>query len=288
MQSLRRPRPFAQVNVFSHQPYAGNPVAVVLDGTNLTDSQMQDFARWTNLAETTFVCPSTTPEADYLLRIFTTVGELPFAGHPTLGSAQAWLSAGNRPHTPGVITQECAAGLVRISVPQPNDVALSALLAFTAPPTVRTDPLEPSVLEQLLAGCGLTPDQVVAHQWVDNGPGWCAVLLSTAEEVLAVEPQYPVLGDLKVGLVGVQPEGHPSYLEVRAFVGPESSEDPVTGSLNASLAQWLIRDGLAPTTYTASQGSRVGSDGQIHVSTEGPDVLIGGECTVCIDGTVVL
>ncbi|MDO4918276.1 PhzF family phenazine biosynthesis protein [Kocuria sp.] len=279
-----RSRPFAQVDVFSAEPCLGNPVAVVLDGAGLTDEQMARFARWTNLSETTFVLPATSSEADYRLRIFTPDRELPFAGHPTLGSARAWLAAGNAPRTPGRLVQECAAGLVRVHV---SDDA--AELAFEAPPTVRSGDLEPEVLRAVATGLGLRDEQVVAHQWVDNGPGWVAVLLPSAQDVLALEPDYTALGEHKVGVVGPTAEDCDHRFEVRAFVpGPEGYEDPVTGSLNASLAQWLIRTGRAPARYEARQGTRKGRCGVVRVDSDTDGVRVGGRCTVCILGEVTL
>ncbi|WP_423446560.1 PhzF family phenazine biosynthesis protein [Kocuria sp. KSNUG] len=284
MTSAPRCRPFAQVDVFSAEPFLGNPVAVVLDGADLTDEQMARFANWTNLSETTFVLPPTSPDADYRLRIFTPDRELPFAGHPTLGSARAWLAAGNTPRG-DVIVQECAAGLVRV---HPSDDA--AALAFEAPPTLRSGDLAPDVLEPITTGLGLRPDQVVAHQWVDNGPGWAAVLLRSADEVLALEPSFTALGAHKVGVLGPAPEGSEHRFEVRAFVpGATGYEDPVTGSVNASLAQWLVRTGRAPQDYTARQGTRMGRRGLVRVNADATGaVRVGGHCTVCVSGSVVL
>ncbi|MGX5669744.1 PhzF family phenazine biosynthesis protein [Kocuria rhizophila] len=284
MASAPRSRPFAQVDVFSAEPFLGNPVAVVLDGADLADEQMARFANWTNLSETTFVLPPTSPDADYRLRIFTPDRELPFAGHPTLGSARAWLAAGNTPRG-DVIVQECAAGLVRV---HPSDDA--AALAFEAPPTLRSGDLSPDVLEPITTGLGLRSDQVVAHQWVDNGPGWAAVLLRSADEVLALEPAFAALGAHKVGVLGPAPEDSEHRFEVRAFVpGATGYEDPVTGSLNASLAQWLVRTGRAPKDYTARQGTRLGRRGLVRVSADATGaVRVGGQCTVCVSGSVVL
>lgn len=290
MTSLPRSRPFAQVDVFSADPYLGNPVAVVLDGSDLTDEQMARFARWTNLSETTFVLPATTADADYRLRIWTPHGELPFAGHPTLGSARAWLRAGNDPRVAGTLVQECAAGLVRIHAPssgssEDDDAALS----FEAPPTVRSGDLEDDVLRTIVEGLGITARDVLAHQWVDNGPGWAAVVPDSADKVLALDPDVAALGAHKVGVVGPAPEGSAHRFEVRAFVpGARGYEDPVTGSLNASLAQWLIRTDRTPREYVARQGTRLGRRGLVHVSSLGEDVLVGGACTVCVSGSVLL
>lgn len=290
MTALPRSRPFAQVDVFSAEPYLGNPVAVVLDGSDLSDEQMARFARWTNLSETTFVLPATTADADYRLRIWAPHGELPFAGHPTLGSARAWLRAGNDPRVAGTLVQECAAGLVRIHAPssgssEDDDAALS----FEAPPTVRSGDLEDDALRTIVEGLGITARDVLARQWVDNGPGWAAVVLDSADKVLALDPDVAALGAHKVGVVGPAPEGSAHRFEVRAFVpGARGYEDPVTGSLNASLAQWLIRTDRTPREYVARQGTRLGRRGLVHVSSLGEDVLVGGACTVCVSGSVLL
>jgi PhzF family phenazine biosynthesis protein len=278
----QRTRAFAQVDVFGAEPYLGNPVAVVLDGTDLDDAAMAGFARWTNLSETTFVLPATTAEADYRLRIFTPGGELPFAGHPTLGSAHAWLTTGGSPRRPGVLVQECALGLVELRV---TDAGIS----FKAPPRVRTGPLDEELLARIVAGLRIDPGAVVAHEWVDNGPGWAAVQLATAAEVLALEPEDAGMAGLTVGVVGAHPAGAPEQFEVRAFCAPIGvREDPVTGSLNASIAQWLISTGAAPASYRAAQGSRVGRRGIVSIRQEDGDVWVGGASTTCIAGEVQL
>ncbi|MDX2377252.1 PhzF family phenazine biosynthesis protein [Microbacterium sp. LRZ72] len=275
-----RERAFAQVDVFSATPFLGNPVAVVLDADGLSDEAMARFARWTNLSETTFVLPPRAASADYRLRIFTPGGELPFAGHPTLGSAHAWLESGGEPGDPDVIVQECGAGLVQIR-------QTDAGLAFAAPATTRSGPLEPALLARVAAALGIGVDRVVAHGWVDNGPGWLAVQLSTAEEVLALDPDLSGVRDLMIGVVGAHPDGR---FELRAFapaIGVD--EDPVTGSLNASVAQWLIGRGAAPSRYTASQGARVGREGTIAVTTDAASqVWVGGPSTTGIRGRVLI
>jgi PhzF family phenazine biosynthesis protein len=259
---------------------------VVLDGTGLSDAQMQAFAAWTQLSETTFVLPPT-PEgvaggADYRVRIFTPGAELPFAGHPTLGSCAAWLAAGGVAAQPDVVVQECGVGLVRIR----RD---GARLAFAAPPLQRSGPLDEPLLACIAAGCGLPRAAIVGHQWVDNGPGWCAVLLPSAAEVLAVKPDWARLGPVNLGLVAPQPAGADTQFEVRAFVPTLGvPEDPVTGSLNAGLAQWLIGAGLAPRAYVAAQGAALGRAGRVHVQHDGTDCWIGGEVAFCIEGTVEL
>lgn len=276
------PRPFAQVDVFSPTPLRGNPVAVVLDAQDLDDDQMALFARWTNLSETTFVLPPTTPDADYRLRIFTPGGELPFAGHPTLGSAHAWLEAGGEPAGEDLV-QECGAGLVALRRSE-------GTLAFAAPPTIRSGPLDSELLARVVAALGVDADRVVDHQWVDNGPGWLALLLRSAHDVLAVEPDLDALAGLDVGVVGPHRAGGDAAFEVRAFApGVGVGEDPVTGSLNASLAQWLIGSGRAPASYRATQGARLGRAGVVAVDTDQDGtVWIGGATTTRIRGTVTL
>jgi PhzF family phenazine biosynthesis protein len=273
-------RRFHQLDVFSAQPLKGNPLAVVHAAEGLDDATMAAFARWTNLSETTFLLPPTEPTADYRVRIFTPGGELPFAGHPTLGSCAAWLAAGGVPKQGGTVVQECGVGLVRIR----RD---GARLAFAAPPLRRTGPLDEPLLARIAAGLGLPRDAIVQHQRVDNGPGWCAVMLRSAAEVLAVKPDWALLGPVKLGLVGPQPAGADTLFEVRAFVPTLGvPEDPVTGSLNAGLAQWLIGAGLAPRAYVAAQGAALGRAGRVHVQHDGSDCWIGGDVAFCIEGAV--
>jgi PhzF family phenazine biosynthesis protein len=274
---------FKQVDVFTDQPTQGNPLAVVLGADALSDAQMAAFANWTNLSETTFVLKPSAPEADYRVRIFTTQGELPFAGHPTLGSCHGWLENGGQPKGQDII-QECAVGLVRIR----RD---GARLAFAAPPLLRSGELEPALLERVCRGLGLTPAQVRASQWVDNGPGWLALLLNSRAEVLALQPDYSQLEGLMVGVVGPwQPEdGDEADFELRAFVAGEGMpEDPVTGSLNASVAQWLIGAGIAPSSYRASQGTVLGRRGRVQIAQQGADIWVGGQVLSCIEGSLTL
>ena len=275
-------RRFDQLDVFSAVPLKGNPLAVVHAAQGLTEATMAAFARWTNLSETTFLLPPVDPRADYRVRIFTPGGELPFAGHPTLGSCHAWLAAGGQPRQPGRVVQECGVGLVHIR-------REGARLAFAAPPLRRTGPVDETLLARIAAGLGVTRAEILQHQWVDNGPGWCAVMLPSAERVRAVRPDFARLGDVKLGLVGAFPPGHPAAFEVRAFVPSLGvPEDPVTGSLNAGLAQWLIGAGLAPPAYEAVQGTALGRDGRVHVVREGDTVWIGGDVAPCITGHVLL
>jgi PhzF family phenazine biosynthesis protein len=275
-------RRFHQVDVFTDQPLRGNPLAVVHDAQGLSDADMAALARWTHLSETTFVLPPTDPGADYRVRIFTPGGELPFAGHPTLGTCQAWLWAGGRPRDPEVIVQQCGVGLVRVR----RD---GARLAFAAPPLRRTGPLADADLATLCRALGLQTDQVRDHQWVDNGPGWCALLLHDAQTVLSVRPDLQALGSIKLGLIGPHPEGGVADFEVRAFVPAMGiGEDPVTGSLNAGLAQWLIGAGLAPNPYRVRQGTCVGADGRVYLSRMDGDVWVAGQVVPVIQGQIGL
>ncbi|MHB8295113.1 MAG: PhzF family phenazine biosynthesis protein [Acidimicrobiales bacterium] len=275
-------RSFQQVDVFSSKPYGGNPVAVVLESEGLTTEEMQRFARWTNLSETTFVLPPEAAGADYRLRIFTASGELPFAGHPTLGSCHAWLSASGQPPAAGRVVQECGAGLVSLRRTPEG-------LAFAAPPLLRSGPAEEELAAQIATALGMDRAEIVDAAWVDNGPGWVAVLLASAEAVLALRPGP--LGGLKLGVVGPYPEGAPSAFEVRAFYPGQSGtfEDPVTGSLNASVAQWLLSTGRARAPYTASQGAVLGRAGRVHISCDQEGTIwVAGSTSTCITGLVEL
>ncbi|MEU8109710.1 PhzF family phenazine biosynthesis protein [Nonomuraea muscovyensis] len=278
-------RPFAQVDVFTAVPYHGNPLAVVLDGRGLTTEQMQRFAHWTNLSETTFVLPPSDPAADYQVRIFTGSGELPFAGHPTLGTCHAWLEAGGVPKAPGEIVQQCGAGLVRVrSTGSDRDRAL----AFAAPPLLRSGPVDEPLAGHIAGLLGIARDEIVDLEWADNGPGWVAVLLRDAEAVLALKPGRV---DLDLGVVGPHPQGSPHAFELRAFYPSEvgTVEDPVTGSLNASVAQWLLRTGRAAAPYVAAQGTVLGRAGRVHISTDDDGgVWVGGSSVTCVTGQVEL
>ncbi len=324
-------RPYQQIDVFTATPYFGNPLAVVLDGTGLDDEAMQRFARWTNLSETTFILPPTeagrAAGADYRVRIFTPGGELPVAGHPTLGSCHAWLEAGDTPQASGatgdtpqasgaagstqperVIVQECGVGLVRLR-------QRGSLLAFAAPPLQRSTP-SPALLAQVATALGLQAPQILAAQLLDNGPVWLGLLLDSPDTVLALDPDHAALKVLgqKVGVASVKRSqdaiqlisrssreakafgGHDARplaepdLEVRAFAAPIGiNEDPVTGSLNASLAQWLIADGHLPERYLAGQGACLGRAGRVHIERDASgQVWVGGTSVTCISGTVTL
>jgi PhzF family phenazine biosynthesis protein len=267
-------RPFKQVDVFTDTPYRGNPVAVVLDADGLSTKEMQRFANWTNLSETTFVLPPASEQADYRVRIFTPTLELPFAGHPTLGTCHAWLE-----HTGGAadaITQECEAGLIPLR-------RIDGRLAFRAPPLVRAGPVEPAIVERAKEVLGV--EEIVDAQWADNGPGWVAFLLESPDAVLAVEPKF---SDLDIGIAALHPDGSP---EVRTFfpTDREYVEDPVTGSFNASLAQWLLASGRASAPYVARQGTAIGRAGRIHVSQDDlGEVWVGGGTVTCVSGEVEL
>ena len=275
-------RRFHQLDVFSDRPLLGNPLAVVHDAMGLSDESMAAFARWTNLSETTFLLPPTDGGADYRVRIFTPTEELPFAGHPTLGSATAWLLAGGAPRDPNFIVQQCGIGLVRLR----RD---GTRLAFAAPPLRRSGPLDEAMLDQIAASLRIARADIVRHQWVDNGPGFCAVMLASAAQVLALQPDFLVMGDLKLGVIAPQAAGADTAFEVRSFVPPSGiNEDPVTGSLNAGLAAWMIGAGLAPNSYVVAQGTALRRAGRVFVDRDGDDIWIGGDSAVCIAGEVTL
>jgi len=270
-------RRFSQVDVFGSGPCSGNPVAVVLDAEGLGDGEMQRFARWTNLSETTFVLPPTDPEADYQVRIFTPVLELPFAGHPTLGTCHAWLEAGGEPRDSEEIAQECGAGLVRIRRGEEG-------LAFAAPPLVRSGPASEEEVARVATTLNLDLSEILAVEWVDNGPGWIAVLLESAERVLELRPG-PL--DLDLGVVGFHPEGAEEAIEVRAFfpLGGVAAEDPVTGSLHGSVAQWLLGSGQLGAPYVATQGGAIDRAGRVHVSQGGDGTIwVGGRTKTILSG----
>jgi len=275
-------RPFRQVDVFTTAPYLGNPVAVVLDAAAMSDDEMARFARWTNLSETTFVLPPDDGEADYRVRIFTPEVELPFAGHPTLGTCHAWLEAGGAPARLGTIVQQCAAGLVRIR-------RAGDRLAFAAPPLLRSGPVDEPLVRHIAEVLGIDRGDIVDAEWADNGPGWVAVLLGSAGAVLALRPGAT---DLDLGVVGPYPPGSPQAFEVRAFtpkLAGGAGEDPVTGSLNASLAGWLLRTGRATAPYVASQGTALGREGRVHVSRDDDGTIwVGGGTVTCVAGQVDL
>ena len=271
---------FSQVDVFSTEPLLGNPVAVVHDADGVTEEQMAAFARWTNLSETTFLLAPTQPGADYRLRIWTPGGELPFAGHPTLGSAHAWLEAGGVPAVDGVLVQECGAGLVRLR--------RGATLAFAAPPLTRSGPVDDADLDAIAVALRVTRDQLVEAAWIDNGPGWVGVVLADADTVLGLRPDWAAFGDLQIGVVGAYPAGGPADVEVRAFCPDLGiTEDPVTGSLNAGIGQWLAGSRL-PSAYVASQGTALLRAGRVHVVKEGQTVWVGGDTRTTISGSVDL
>jgi PhzF family phenazine biosynthesis protein len=281
-------RNFKEVDVFGATPYRGNALAVVLDGTGLSDEAMQHFARWTNLSETTFLVPPQDDSADYRVRIYTPGGELPFAGHPTLGSCHAWLESGGKPRTRGVVVQECKLGLVRIR----RD---GSRLAFAAPPVQRSSP-PPVVLSQVAAALGLKASEVLMAQTLDNGPAWITLLLDSPQTVLKLSPDHGTLRNMgvKVGVAARYERASGSAdspnVEVRAFAAASGIlEDPVTGSLNASLAQWLMGEGYLPDRYVAAQGACVGRSGRAYLERDGSgQVWVGGDSVSCVSGTVML
>ena len=298
-------RSFRQVDVFTSEPYRGNPVAVVADADGISDEEMARFANWTNLSETTFILPPTDPNADYRVRIFTPSSELPFAGHPTIGTCHAWLEAGGTA-TNGRIVQECGVGLVTLR--QSN-----GRLSFAAPELIRGGPVDEADIAKVVVALGVDRSSIIAAKWADNGPGWLAVMLASAEEVLALTPDFTktersgvgVVGEHPIGVVGPNKvgvagrtgaaDGEPA-IEVRAFfsTGAQATEDPVTGSLNASIAQWLLAEGHAGSDigltapYIASQGTVLGRKGRVHVDEVDGDVWIGGDAVTAIVGEVLL
>jgi PhzF family phenazine biosynthesis protein len=274
-------RSFAQIDVFTTERYRGNPVAVVLDGTGLSTGQMQRIASWENLSETTFLLPPTSPEADYRVRIFTPVAELPFAGHPTLGTCHAWLGEGGEPHDGDSIVQECGAGLVPIRRTADG-------LAFAAPPLLRSGPVEEELLAEIAAALRIERSEIVDAAWADNGPGWVAVMLESAEAVLALRPGFV---DLDVGVVGPSTDDAEEAFEVRAFFPKNGAlvEDPVTGSLNASLAQWLLGSGRVEAPYVTRQGTALGRSGRVYVSRDRDGVIwVAGGTVTCVVGEIDL
>ena len=274
--------PFHQVDVFSAVAFKGNPLAVIAEADGLDDAEMQAIANWTNLSETTFLSRPKDTAADYRVRIFTPQRELPFAGHPTLGSYHVWLALGHKPKGNEVI-QECGAGLVRIK----RD---GARLAFAAPPQIRSGDVDPDLKRRIAASLGLGIEAIKAAQWVDNGPGWVAVMLGSRAELLGLKQDYSLLPGQSLGVVApwdAARDGSEAQFEVRAFMG-RGDEDPVTGSLNASLAQWLIGAGIAKPRYVASQGTALGRAGRVHVAQDGDTIWIGGDVTECVAGTITV
>ncbi len=290
-------RAFKQVDVFTAVPFKGNPVAVVLEADGISTDEMQAFANWTNLSETTFVVTPTDPAADYRVRIFTPDVELPFAGHPTIGTCHAWLEAGGTPANPDRVIQECGAGLVPLRTAAGP---AGARLAFAAPPLMKSGEVDESELVDVCKVLQITRDQIVDAQWADNGPGWLAVMLADADAVLALEPDFGAVDFYDIGIVGVHPlgvvapstagdgaaDGEPA-IEVRAFFrsGGQPAEDPVTGSLNAALAQWLLPKGVVSAPYVAAQGTAMGRAGRVFVDEADGEIWVGGDAVTCVDGT---
>ncbi|KPY82421.1 Phenazine biosynthesis protein, PhzF family [Pseudomonas syringae pv. tagetis] len=283
-EALMRSFDFKQLDVFTDQPLLGNPLAVVLGAEGLSDEQMAAFARWTNLSETTFLLEPTDPRADYRVRIFTTLGELPFAGHPTLGSCHAWLESCGVADGEEII-QECGIGLVRIR-------REGSGLAFTAPPLLRSGAVDADLVQRVRLGMGLGADDIIGARWVDNGPGWVAFRLADRASVLALQPDYAQLSGLKIGVIGPWDpavDGEEAHFEVRAFIpGDGMAEDPVTGSLNAGIAHWFLEEGLAPDHYIVSQGAALGRKGRVFIQRTGEDIWVGGSTLTCIEGRVTI
>ena len=289
-------RAFSQVDVFTAVPYRGNPVAVVHDGTGLSDDELQRFANWTNLSETTFLVPPTDPAADYKVRIFTPTAELPFAGHPTIGTCHAWLEAGGVPKQEGTIVQECGLGLISLR-------HAHGRLAFAAPGLLRGGPVDDADLARVCNVLAVDRSAIVDAQWADNGPGWVAVLLESAEAVLALDPDWNaeesydigvvrphpigVAGPHKIGVAGAH-DAEDIAIEVRAFFRSrdQAVEDPVTGSLNAALAQWLLSSGRIEAPYVAAQGTAIGRAGRVYVEEADGEIWVGGDAVTCVTGSV--
>jgi len=273
-------RRFAQLDVFTRVPLRGNPLAVVVDGADMSDDEMARFANWTNLSETTFLLPPTDPSADYRVRIFTTTGELPFAGHPTVGSCRAWLDHGGEPRGQGTIVQECGVGLVDVRVDGDR-------LAFAAPPLLRSGTVEATAIAEIEAAIGV---DVIDAAWADNGPGWIAVEVADADTVRSIEPDFRAVPDLKLGIVGsATTDGGDHDVEVRAFYpgGGVHFEDPVTGSLNAAIAMWLMERDRSLQSYVARQGTVLGRDGRVHLDRDDAGTIwVGGDTVTMITGTV--
>ena len=275
-------RRYSEVDVFSATAYCGNALAVVHDAEGLSTAEMQQFANWTNLAETTFLLAPTDSRADYRVRIFTASEELPFAGHPTLGSARAWLGSGGTVGASGVIMQECEAGLVPVRVRADR-------LAFAAPPLTRYEAIEESRLQQVASVLGIEREHILDSSWIVNGPRWMGIRLASAQDVLALRPDPNRLDDLEIGVVGPHAPGADAQFEVRAFLGGDAVwEDPVTGSLNAGLARWMSDTQVAPSNYVAAQGTVLGREGRVYIDIEDDAIWVGGEATLCIEGTVQL
>ena len=275
-------REYTEVDVFSPTPYRGNPLAVVHDGTGLSTAEMQRFARWTNLAETTFLFPPESPEADYRVRIFTATRELPFAGHPTLGSAFAWLRSGGKPQQDGIVMQECGAGLVPVRVGSEG-------LSFAAPQLTKFEPLDEPLTKRIAGALGISPSDILEASWLVNGPEWIGVRLASAADVIGLQPDPAHLERFSIGVVGPYEPGHEAQFEVRAFVGGDPVwEDPVTGSLNAGIAHWLITSGLAGSEYVASQGTAIGFEGRVNIVADSGDIWVGGNVSLCVTGEVSL
>ena len=273
-------RRFSQVDVFTNEFLMGNPVAVVHDADDVNADDMAAMARWTNLSETTFLLTPSDPSADYALRIFTPTTELPFAGHPTLGTARAWLEAGGVPRRANELVQECGAGLIRLR-------QRGSTLAFAAPPLLRTGAVDPSDVRDIARALQISTSDIVEAQWVDNGPGWVAVMLRDADAVLALEVDRERIGHWRIGAIGGYPRGSECDYELRAFMAG-GVEDPVTGSLNASVAQWLLGAGVVTSGYTVSQGTRLQRRGRITIEQEGADIWVAGETVLGISGAVAL
>ena len=273
---------FHLVDVFADGAFTGNPLAVVIGAAGLDDAAMLRITRWLNFSETSFLLPPTDPGADYRVRIFTPERELPFAGHPTLGSCHAWLAAGGIPRDPALIIQQCGIGLVPVR--RDGDS-----LAFAAPPLLRSGPIDAEKRAEITAFLGIDDSAIRAAAWADNGPGWVAVRLASAAAVLALAPARSHHRRIDLGVVGPHAPGGDAAFEIRAFFSDQHGavrEDPVTGSLNASIAQWLVADGIAAAPWVAAQGTAIGHRGRVRIDQDSDAALwIGGVTRTLFMGT---
>lgn len=281
MQSRR----FIQCDVFSPIPTQGNALAVVVDSQGVSEEQMRLFAAWTNLAETTFLLPPEDAAADYRVRIFTPSREMPFAGHPTLGSCASWLHCGGEPRDPRTVRQECGVGIVEIDITQKDG------FAFKAPPT-SIEAMDSGHFDAIIETLEIPRNTVRQTAQLDNGPVWQLLELESAGAVLAVDSSRVRWPAFKaIGLIGAHPAGAECDYEVR-MLAPSSgmSEDPITGSLNSAIAHWMQADGRLSGPITVAQGTAIGRHGRVSIrpSSDGDGIQIGGQTHILIDGTVDL
>ena len=279
------PNTYKTVDVFTQEAFSGNPLAVIFDADGLSTEEMQHITRWMNLSESVFLQKPSHPDADYKVRIFTLTGELPFAGHPTIGSCHAWLENGGKQKDHNFIIQECGAGLIKINKED-------SMLSFAAPPITRSGEVSDSDLKMACRILGIARSDIKASNWIDNGPGWMGILLQSAEQVLNLKPKPNPQDHFDLGVIGAYPENSESQFELRALFNNQNGtlvEDPVTGSLNASAAQWLMNSGYAPNSYIASQGTCMQRKGQVYLSKDNEAMVwVGGQACTRVDGVIHL